>query len=50
MRCASPFPSWPRDKPRAAEMQSAPDHQPLTDAEMEAELDQAEADESRLDK
>jgi sec-independent protein translocase protein TatC len=27
-----------------------PDHQPLTDAEMEAELDQAEADESRLDK
>jgi len=26
------------------------DHQPLTDAEMEAELDQAEADESRLDK
>jgi len=29
---------------------SVPDHQPLTDAEMEAELDQAEADESRLDK
>ena len=29
---------------------SASDHQPLTDAEMEAELDQAEADESRLDK
>jgi len=27
-----------------------PDHQPLTDAEMEAELDQAEADESSIDK
>jgi len=27
-----------------------PDHQPLTDAEMEAELDQAEADETRIDK
>ena len=29
---------------------SVPDHQPLTDAEMEAELDQAEADESSIDK
>ncbi|MGB5327988.1 MAG: twin-arginine translocase subunit TatC [Gammaproteobacteria bacterium] len=29
---------------------SVPDHQPLTDAEMEAELDQAEADEARIDK
>ena len=27
-----------------------PDHQPLTDEEMEAELDQAEADEARIDK
>ena len=26
------------------------DHQPLTDEEMEAELDQAEADETRIDK
>ncbi len=32
------------------EAASAPDHQPLTDAEMEAELDQAEADESSIDK
>jgi len=29
---------------------SEPDHQPLTDAEMEAELDQAEADEAQIDK
>jgi sec-independent protein translocase protein TatC len=29
---------------------SAPDQQPLTDAEMEAELDQAEADEAHIDK
>ena len=29
---------------------SVPDHQPLTDVEMEAELDQAEADEARIDK
>jgi len=29
---------------------SVPDHQPLTDAEMEAELDQAEADEAKIDK
>jgi sec-independent protein translocase protein TatC len=29
---------------------SVPDHQPLTDAEMEAELDQAEADEAGIDK
>jgi sec-independent protein translocase protein TatC len=29
---------------------SVPAHQPLTDAEMEAELDQAEADESSIDK
>ena len=29
---------------------SVPDHQPLTDAEMEAELNQAEADEARIDK
>jgi sec-independent protein translocase protein TatC len=29
---------------------SVPDHQPLTNAEMEAELDQAEADESSIDK
>ena len=29
---------------------SVPDHQPLTDAEMEAELDQAEADEGQIDK
>lgn len=32
------------------EAASEPDHQPLTDAEMEAELDQAEADESSIDK
>jgi sec-independent protein translocase protein TatC len=34
------------------EMTAAPvsDHQPLTDAEMEAELDQAEADEAQIDK
>jgi sec-independent protein translocase protein TatC len=29
---------------------SVPDHQPLTDAEMESELDQAEADEAQIDK
>ena len=29
---------------------SEPDHQPLSDAEMEAELDQAEADEAQIDK
>ena len=29
---------------------SVPDHQPLTDAEMAAELDQAEADEAHIDK
>jgi len=38
------------DTEMAAASASASDHQPLTDAEMEAELDQAEADESRLDK
>ncbi|MDH3631110.1 MAG: twin-arginine translocase subunit TatC [Gammaproteobacteria bacterium] len=32
------------------ENSAVPDHQPLTDEEMEAELDQAEADESRIDK
>ena len=33
-----------------AAMATASDHQPLTDEEMEAELDQAEADEAKLDK
>ncbi len=32
------------------ENSAVPDHQPLTDEEMEAELDQAEADEARVDK
>jgi len=33
-----------------AENSAVPDHQPLTDEEMEAELDQAEADEAQIDK
>jgi len=32
------------------ENSAVPDHQPLSDEEMEAELDQAEADEARIDK
>jgi sec-independent protein translocase protein TatC len=32
------------------ENSAVPDHQPLTDEEMEAELDQAESDEARIDK
>jgi sec-independent protein translocase protein TatC len=33
-----------------SEIDTLPDHEPLTDAEMEAELDQAETDETSLDK
>jgi sec-independent protein translocase protein TatC len=38
------------DEDLEAENPAVPDHQPLTDAEMEAELDQAEADEGQIDK
>ena len=38
------------DEELEAENSAVPDHQPLTDEEMEAELDQAEADETRTDK
>jgi len=38
------------DEGSMSEEPVVPDHQPLTDEEMEAELDQAEADETRIDK
>lgn len=38
------------DEDLQAENDDLPDHQPLTDEEMEAELDQAQADEARIDK
>ena len=38
------------DEDLEAENPAVPDHQPLTDEEMEAELDQAEADEAQIDK
>lgn len=38
------------DEDLEAENSAVPDHQPLTDEEMEAELDQAEADEAQTDK
>jgi hypothetical protein len=38
------------DEDLEAENDDMPDHQPLTDEEMEAELDQAEADEAQIDK
>ena len=38
------------DEGSRSEESVVPDHQPLTDEEMDAELDQAEADEARVDK